>query len=268
MSPARGGRGRVTAGRSVTGRPRRGAHKLSPRRSSARARRPRRSRTPGRTRSGSGCSRSGARRRRAPSSRWTPLRTDSRRPTGSTGSCSAPSSETARSALRASGATWARRGSATSTRLWIMSWRRARYLASGVLIAVALLSGATVGSAVLLGSAEQRGDPVGRLSAHLEAGSAAVPAARGSRAVDLPESTRGSQAPAVSVVNAASPRPPPPSVQSPPPAPIPPAAATTATRPPARYARRAPESRTVRTTASRVSRAGTTRRSPTTERVA
>ena len=42
----------------------------------------------------------------------------------STASCSAPSSETARSALRASGASSARRGSATSTRLWIMSWRR------------------------------------------------------------------------------------------------------------------------------------------------
>jgi hypothetical protein len=102
-----------------------------------------------------------------------------------------------------------------------MNWRRARYLASGVLIAGALLSGATVGSAVLLGSAEQRGDPVGRLSAHLEAGSATVAAARGSHAsaVGQPESSRGAPPPEA-VVTAASPPPPPPPVPPSPPAPI------------------------------------------------
>ena len=50
-----------------------------------------------------------------------------------------------------------------------MDWRRARHLASGALLAGALLAGATVGSAVLLSNAEHRGDPVGRLSAHLAA---------------------------------------------------------------------------------------------------
>jgi hypothetical protein len=109
-----------------------------------------------------------------------------------------------------------------------MNWRRARYLASGVLIAGALLSGATVGSAVLLGSAEQRGDPVGRLSAHLEAGSVTVAAARGSHAsaVGHPESSRGAQAPPGAVVTAASPPPPPPPAPPSPPAPIRSAAAS------------------------------------------
>jgi hypothetical protein len=48
-----------------------------------------------------------------------------------------------------------------------MDGRQVRHLASGALLAGSLVSGGTVGNVLLLGSAEHRGDPVGRLSAHL-----------------------------------------------------------------------------------------------------
>ena len=68
----------------------------------------------------------------------------------------------------------------------MMDWRRVRHLASGALLAGSLFSGATVGSVVLLGDASHRGDPVGRLSAHLASDSlAAEPSYRGARAIAL-----------------------------------------------------------------------------------
>jgi len=77
-----------------------------------------------------------------------------------------------------------------------MDWRRARHLASGALLAGALLAGATVGSAVLLSNAEHRGDPVGRLSAHLAATTVDAATNRGARAVATSETetARGARA--------------------------------------------------------------------------
>jgi hypothetical protein len=64
------------------------------------------------------------------------------------------------------------------------------------LLAGALLAGATVGSAVLLSNAEHRGDPVGRLSAHLAATTVDAATNRGARAVATSETetARGARA--------------------------------------------------------------------------
>jgi hypothetical protein len=80
-----------------------------------------------------------------------------------------------------------------------MDWRRARHLASGALLVGSLVSGASVGSVVLLGSATHPDDPIGRLSAHLESASSVTTATRGARAVIAgPAVTaRGSRATAI-----------------------------------------------------------------------
>lgn len=57
--------------------------------------------------------------------------------------------------------------------LQIVDWKRARHLASGILIAGALVAGGIVGNVLLLGSADHAGDPVGHLS--VQVGSQAPP---------------------------------------------------------------------------------------------
>lgn len=65
--------------------------------------------------------------------------------------------------------------------LRIVDWTRARHLASGILIAAALVTGGIIGNVLLLGSADHAGDPVGHLS--IQTGSRA-PAATATRALD------------------------------------------------------------------------------------
>ena len=48
--------------------------------------------------------------------------------------------------------------------LRIVDWKRARHVASGILIVAALFGGGIVGNVLLLGSADHAGDPVGHLS--------------------------------------------------------------------------------------------------------
>jgi hypothetical protein len=75
-----------------------------------------------------------------------------------------------------------------------MDGRQVRHLASGALLAGSLVSGGTVGNVLLLGSAEHRGDPVGRLSAHL-GNQLPAPTARGAgAAAQLVIPARGSRA--------------------------------------------------------------------------
>ena len=84
-----------------------------------------------------------------------------------------------------------------------MDGRQVRHLASGALLAGSLVSGGTVGNVLLLGSAEHRGDPVGRLSAQLVAKPAAAPARGALAVVTHPApSARGARAAAWIVVPA------------------------------------------------------------------
>jgi hypothetical protein len=79
--------------------------------------------------------------------------------------------------------------------MWDMDGRQVRHLASGALLAGSLVSGGTVGNVLLLGSAEHRGDPVGRLGAQLVAVPLAAPARGAGAAVTHPiVSARGSRA--------------------------------------------------------------------------